>query len=154
MVGSYIHFGRCASNGKMNLRSKSIALLVISVALVALYFLHVYNSGFTPVARKVFWEQVDHSKGTSRQLRTPKGFDAITGYRLTPICAWDNVNGEIPSLDPNPKVLLRSVFLDDFFFVPHVNQHETLHYYIENWCRIGSCHFEWLQFHPDCGLKH
>ena len=40
------------------------------------------------------------------------------------------------------------------FFVPHVNPHEALHYYIENWCRIGSCHFEWLQFHPDCGLKH
>lgn len=80
---------------------------------MALYFLHVYNTGFTPVARKVFWEQVDHSKGMSRQLRTPKGFDAITGYRLTPICAWNNVNGEIPSLDPNPKVFMRSVFLDE-----------------------------------------
>ena len=23
-----------------------------------------------------------------------------------------------------------------------------------HWCRIGSFHFEWLQFYPDCGLKH
>lgn len=108
-----MHYGSLANNGKMNLRSKSIALLLISVALVVLSFLHVYNTGFTTSAREVFWEQVDYLKGTPGQLRTANGFDAIIGYRLTPICAWDNANGEIPSLDPHPKVLVRSVFLDD-----------------------------------------
>ena len=97
-----MHYGSLAKNGKTNLRIKSIALLLISVALVVLSFVHVYNTGFTTSARQVFWEQVDHLKGTPGQLHTANAFDAIIGYRLSLICAWDNTNGEIPSLDSHP----------------------------------------------------
>ena len=55
----------------------------------------------------------DHSPKKPGQHPLVRSFDVVIGYRSSPICAWDNNDGQIPSLDPHPKVVIRSVFLDD-----------------------------------------
>lgn len=43
----------------------------------------------------------------------------------------------------------------DDFFIPRVPGQKDLHYYVKYWCRhSGSCKFPWIQYYPDCGLKH
>lgn len=46
------------------------------------------------------------------------------------------------------------IFTDqDDFFTPLVPGASTLHYYIDNWCYMGSCSFNWIEYYPDCGMK-
>lgn len=97
----------------MKYRAKLKVLICMSLALVVVYFLHDYCIGFTPTARKGIWERVYHSPKKSGQHPLVRSFDTVIGYRSSPICAWDNHDGQIPSLDPHPKVVIRSVFLDD-----------------------------------------
>ena len=42
----------------------------------------------------------------------------------------------------------------DDFFIPRNPFYKTLHYYIDNWCHLGSCSFKWIEYYPDCGMKH
>ena len=43
----------------------------------------------------------------------------------------------------------------DDFFIPRVPGQKDLHYYVKYWCKhSGSCKFPWIEYYPDCGLKH
>lgn len=39
----------------------------------------------------------------------------------------------------------------DDHFIPLVPQRKTLDFYIEQYCRSGSCVFPWIEYYPDCG---
>ena len=40
----------------------------------------------------------------------------------------------------------------DDFFVPRVPKENKLDFYVEKYCRFGSCAFAWVEYYPDCGL--
>ena len=39
----------------------------------------------------------------------------------------------------------------DDYFVPLVPHRNTLDFYVEQYCRFGSCVFPWIEYYPDCG---
>ena len=41
----------------------------------------------------------------------------------------------------------------DDFFIPLVPNAKTLDYYVNKYCHLGSCLFEWIEFYPDCGVQ-
>lgn len=41
----------------------------------------------------------------------------------------------------------------DDHFIPRVPHRTTLDFYIEKYCRFGSCIFPWLEYFPDCGQR-
>lgn len=41
----------------------------------------------------------------------------------------------------------------DDFFIPLVPEEKRLDFYVENYCRFGSCIFPWIEYYPDCGMR-
>ena len=39
----------------------------------------------------------------------------------------------------------------DDHFIPLVPKRESLDFYVERYCRFGSCVFPWVEYFPDCG---
>lgn len=39
----------------------------------------------------------------------------------------------------------------DDHFIPLLPQRKTLDFYVEQYCKFGSCVFPWLEYYPDCG---
>lgn len=41
----------------------------------------------------------------------------------------------------------------DDHFIPLVPERKTLDFYVERYCRFGSCVFPWVEYFPDCGQQ-
>lgn len=41
----------------------------------------------------------------------------------------------------------------DDHFIPLVPERNTLDFYVERYCRFGSCVFPWVEYFPDCGQE-